>query len=163
MKQGGSYAVNSGHILEGLVENSLIAKGLLVVTYREWVLNKPAYGEELLIKHVPYEGLYKHASHTEFVVISKEHNIHTRIECKWQQSSGSVDEKFPYLFLNCTEKMTEPHVIVLLDGGGAKQGAIDWFKSSCNIFNNNPEENLGRKVDLMSTVEFLQWVNNTFK
>ncbi len=163
MKQGGSYAVSSGRILEGIVENSLITKGLRVVTYKEWISNKPAYGDELLIKKVPYEGLYKHASHTEFVVVSKAHNIHTRVECKWQQSSGSVDEKFPYLFLNCTEKMTEPHIIVLLDGGGAKQGAIDWFKSSCAIFNNNPEKNLGRKVDLMCTVEFLQWVNNTFR
>ena len=64
MKQGGSYAVNSGRILEGIVENSLITKGLQVVTYKEWILNKSLYGEELLIKKVPYEGLYKHASHT---------------------------------------------------------------------------------------------------
>ena len=81
MKQGGSYAVSSGRILEGIVENSLITKGLRVVTYREWILNKPAYGDELLIKKVPYEGLYKHASNTEFVAMSKEHNIHTRFEC----------------------------------------------------------------------------------
>jgi len=163
MKQGGSYAVNSGRILEGIVENSLITKGLQVVTYKEWISNKSLYGEELLIKKVPYEGLYKHASHTEFVVVSKAHQIHTRIECKWQQSSGSVDEKFPYLFLNCTEKMTEPHIIVLLDGGGAKQGAIDWFKSSCAQFNKSSEKNSGRKVELMCTVEFLQWVNKTFR
>ena len=163
MKQGGAYAVSSGRILEGIVENSLITKGLQVVTYKNWILNKQIYGDELLIKKVPYEGLYKHASHTEFLVVSKAHDIHTRIECKWQQSSGSVDEKFPYLFLNCTEKMTEPHIIVLLDGGGAKQGAIDWFKSSCTLFNNSPEKNGGRRVDLMCTVEFLQWVNKTFR
>lgn len=163
MKQGGSYAVSSGRILEGIVENSLLTKGLTVVTYKDWIKNKPAYGGELLIKKVPYEGLYKHASNTEFLVVSRAHNIETRIECKWQQSSGSVDEKFPYLFLNCTEKMTEPQIIVLLDGGGAKQGAIDWFKRSCENFNHNSEKNSGRRVELMSTVEFLQWVNNTFR
>jgi hypothetical protein len=163
MKQGGAYAVSSGRILEGIVENALITKGLQVVTYKEWVKNKAAYSEELLIKKVPYEGLYKHSSHTEFLVLSKEHNIHTRIECKWQQSSGSVDEKLPYLFLNCTEKMIEPHIIVLLDGGGAKQGAIDWFKSSCENFNNQHESISGRRVELMCTVEFLQWVNKTFR
>ncbi len=163
MKQGGSYAVSSGRILEGIVENSLVTKGLIVVPYKDWIKNKSAYGDELLIKKVPYEGLYKHASHTEFLVISRARNIETRIECKWQQSSGSVDEKFPYLFLNCTEKMTEPHIIVLLDGGGAKQGAIDWFKRSCESFNNNSGKESGRRVELMSTVEFLQWVNNTFR
>jgi hypothetical protein len=29
------------------------------------------------------------------------------IECKWQQVSGSVDEKLPYLYLNCIEAMPE--------------------------------------------------------
>ena len=163
MKQGGSYAINSGLILEGVVENTLMTKGFRVVTYKEWIKNKQAYGDELLIKKIPYEGLYKHASNTEFLVISKIHHIETRIECKWQQSSGSVDEKFPYLFLNCTEKMTEPHIIVLLDGGCAKQGAIDWLKGACHKFNEDPQKNSGRRVDLMSTVEFIQWVNKTFR
>lgn len=163
MKQGGSYAVNCGRILEGIVENTLIAKGLSVVTYKEWIKKKHAYSDELLIKKVPYEGLYKHASNTEFLVISKKHNIETRIECKWQQSSGSVDEKFPYLFLNCTEKMTEPHIIILLDGGGAKQGAVDWFKGSCQKFNEDHKKNSGRRIELMSTVEFIKWVNKTFR
>lgn len=155
--------MNCGRILEGIVENTLIAKGLNVVTYKDWIKSKLAYGDELLLKKVPYEGLYKHASNTEFLVISKAHNIETRIECKWQQSSGSVDEKFPYLFLNCTEKMTEPHIIVLLDGGGAKQGAVDWFKGACQKFNTDHQKNSGRRVELMSTVEFLQWVNKTFR
>lgn len=59
--------------------------------------------------------------------------------------------------------MTEPHIIVLLDGGGAKQGAIDWFKGTCLKFNQDSQNNSGRRVDLMSTVEFIQWVNKTFR
>ena len=50
MKQGGSYAVNSGRILEGIVENTLMTKGFRVVTYKEWIKNKQSYGDELLIK-----------------------------------------------------------------------------------------------------------------
>lgn len=46
-------------------------------------LNPYNYGEEVLLKNVPYEGLYKHASTTEFVLMSKGYNLHTRIECKW--------------------------------------------------------------------------------
>jgi hypothetical protein len=47
------------------------------------------------------------------------------IECKWQRISGSVDEKFPYAYLNCIEAMPERDIIIVVDGGGAKQGAVD--------------------------------------
>lgn len=106
---------------------------------------------------------YKHASTTEFVLMSKRYNLHTRIECKWQKVSGSVDEKLPYLFLNCFEKMLESHVIILLDGGGAKQGAIEWLRDFCEIFNLRESNNSKRKIDLMNMTEFVQWVNHVFK
>lgn len=105
MKQGGSYAVSSGRILEGVVEHALVSRGFSVASYKEWRLQLATHSDLLLIKNVPYEGLYEHASTTEFLVLSKKHAVQTRIECKWQQSAGSVDEKFPYLFLNCSEKM----------------------------------------------------------
>lgn len=163
MKQGGSYATSSGGVLEGLVEFALVKKGFTVVRYKDWKLNPDGFGEELLLKNVPYEGLYKHASTTEFVLMSKNYNLHTRIECKWQQVGGSVDEKFPYLFLNCSEKMLEPHIIILLDGGGAKPGAIDWLKDACDAFNLRESLTAKRRIDLMNMTEFVQWVNSVFK
>ncbi|HDI4393137.1 TPA: 4-diphosphocytidyl-2C-methyl-D-erythritol kinase, partial [Legionella pneumophila] len=75
MKQGGSYANSSGGVLEGLVEFALTKKGFTVVRYKDWKLNPSSYGEELLLKNVPYEGLYKHASATEFVLMSKAYNL----------------------------------------------------------------------------------------
>ncbi|MDW9176982.1 PD-(D/E)XK nuclease superfamily protein [Legionella pneumophila] len=163
MKQGGSYANSSGGVLEGLVEHALAKKGFAVAKYKDWLLNQEQYGEEVLLKNVPYEGLYKHASTTEFVLISKKYNLETRIECKWQQVSGSVDEKLPYLFLNCSEKMTEPQVIILLDGGGAKPGAVEWLRNACDQFNEREVNLSKRRVDLMNMTEFVQWVNGTFK
>ncbi|WP_347252586.1 PD-(D/E)XK nuclease superfamily protein [Legionella sp.] len=163
MKQGGAYANSSGGVLEGLVEFVLTKKGFSVIRYKDWKLNPTSYGEELLLKNVPYEGLYKHASTTEFVLISKAYNLHTRIECKWQQVSGSVDEKLPYLFLNCSEKMLELHVIILLDGGGAKQGAIEWLRESCEKFNLRESTTSKRRIDLMNMTEFVQWANTIFK
>jgi hypothetical protein len=50
--------------------------------------------------------------------MSKAHGVHVRIECKWQQSAGSVDEKLPYLYLNAIESMPEDHVIIVYGGGG---------------------------------------------
>lgn len=163
MKQGGYHAAVSGKVLESIVESSLCAKGLSVVPYKDYDKNRDQFGEELLLKNVPYDSIYQHASKTEFLALSKEYDICTRIECKWQQASGSVDEKFPFLFLNCAEKMVEPHVVILLDGGGAKPGAINWLSNACEEFNLKEKHKSGRRIDLMNATEFLQWVNSAFK
>ena len=47
------------------------------------------------------------------------------IQCKWQASSGSVDEKYPYE-LACINHLSVPTIIVL-DGGGYKPGAKEWL------------------------------------
>ncbi len=49
------------------------------------------------------------------------------IQCKWQASSGSVDEKFPFE-VECIAHDAFPAIIVL-DGGGASKGAKDWLLS----------------------------------
>lgn len=48
------------------------------------------------------------------------------IECKWQKSKGSVDEKYPYL-CECIEYNRVP-TIIIIDGGGYKLGAFNWLK-----------------------------------
>lgn len=50
------------------------------------------------------------------------------IESKWQDSSGSVDEKFPYLVANIKTCYPCP-VIVMAGGGGARADAIRWLKA----------------------------------
>ena len=160
MKQGGALANSSGRVLENIVESSLNSKGLVTVQYKAWCKAPEKYGDELLLKNVPYTSIYNHAGKTEFLIKSKAYALETRIECKWQQSSGSVDEKYPFLFLNCTEKMQEPHIIILLDGGGAKQGAINWLEQACLDFNKN---NSIRTIDLMNSTKFIQWVNKRLR
>lgn len=48
------------------------------------------------------------------------------IQCKWQASSGSVEEKYPFEVLNI-QKDDYPTIIVL-DGGGYSKGAEGWLK-----------------------------------
>jgi hypothetical protein len=48
------------------------------------------------------------------------------IECKWQESAGSVDEKYPFVMLNITKIGVS--TIVLIDGDGYKKQAFDWLK-----------------------------------
>lgn len=163
MKQGGAVANSNGRVLENIVESSLNTKGFTSINYKDWHKDPTTFGEEVLIKNVPYLNVYNHASKTEFVIRSKKHSLDTRIECKWQQASGSVDEKYPFLFINCAERMNEPQIIILLDGGGAKPGAINWLRCACESFNLQQKEGLKRRIDLMNSTEFLQWVNRTLK
>jgi hypothetical protein len=80
--------------------------------------------------NVPFTTIYNHDGNTEFLLISERYNTCARIECKWQQVSGSVDEKLPYLYLNAIEAMPENTIIILIDGQGWKHGAIQWLKDA---------------------------------
>lgn len=72
------------------------------------------------------------------------------IESKWQGSSGSADEKFCFLELNIRTRYPAP-TIVVLDGGGARPGMVEWFKAQVD----------GQKlIGVLSLMEFLLWVNH---
>lgn len=163
IEQGGAIATSSGKVLESTVEAVLCAKGIEKVNYTQWIKNKLKYGEELLLKNIPYTSIYQHETKTEFLLSSEKYQINARIECKWQQAAGSVDEKFPYLFLNYTQQVQEPLVIVLLDGGGAKKGAVHWLRQACAQFNLEQRNSTKRRLEVMNMMDFVRWVNHVFK
>ncbi len=70
------------------------------------------------------------------------------IEVKWQQSTGSVDEKFPYLVHNIKECYPCP-ALVIADGGGQRPGALQWLRDQAG-------DNL---LAVFSLSEFLAWAN----
>lgn len=154
----GNIANSSGTVLEQNVVSTFKAKGFEVVKYSFWEKNK--YGGELILKNVPFESIYGHKAYTEFLLKSKKYNLEIRIECKWQQSAGSVDEKLPYLYLNCVESMLENHIIIIIDGGGYKEGALKWIKESARTkkYQNSNMKN----IQIMNIVEFMTWANNNF-
>ena len=47
------------------------------------------------------------------------------IEVKWQSTGGSVDEKLPFVVLSL-EEMPCTQSILIVDGGGMRQCALDW-------------------------------------
>lgn len=161
-KQGG-LANSSGNTLEKMVIATFESKGFQVVMYRQWVINQDKYGQELLLRNVPYETIYGHNGNTEFLIKSQRYNLDVRLECKWQQSSGSVDEKFPYLYLNCIEKMPEPTIIIIVDGGGAKPGAVEWLKSAANSSRYWKNDKPQKEILVMDLQGFIIWANNTFR
>ena len=70
------------------------------------------------------------------------------IESKWQQSVGSVDEKYPYLVLNIKTKYPAK-TIIILDGRGYKPKAKIWLRSQ--IGNN--------LIAVFDMSEFQVWAN----
>lgn len=70
------------------------------------------------------------------------------IEVKWQQSQGSVDEKFPYLVNNICECYPCP-ALVIADGGGQRLGAIQWLRNQVGP----------QLIAIHTLAEFLAWAN----
>lgn len=71
------------------------------------------------------------------------------IESKWQQSGGSVDEKYPYLVLNIQTEYTSP-TILLFDGGGYKNGAETWIRN---------QSGHGNLIHVFNMPQYAAWVN----
>ena len=160
--QGGT-ANRQGRVLEKTIIPTFEARSFEIVKYSDWMKKPDKYGSEILLKHVPYTTIYGHRGYTEFLAQSKRYNLNHRIECKWQQSSGSVDEKFPYLYLNCIEAMPEPNIIIIAGGGGMKQGAIPWLKRVVLERRYLPVGAAEKNIQVFSIEEFLLWANQTFK
>lgn len=160
MKQGTRSNV-SGAQLEDAIKQVLIRKGFRVVKYKEYESNPNYFQEELLLEDVPYTSIYGHQGKTEFLLVSKKYNLRTRIECKWQQTSGSVDEKLPYLYLNAIEAMPEKQIILIIDGDGWKKGAIKWLEDAIQSkkYMKFGDE---KEILLLDLKKFFSWANKTF-
>lgn len=152
----------SGNQLEVAVKTVLMGKGFELVRYRLWEKNKEKYGTELLLENVPFSTIYSHRGNTEFLLLSERFNLNMRIECKWQQVSGSVDEKLPYLYLNCIENMPEDNIMILIDGAGWKRGAIAWLKEAVATKKYTTQHNQHKTILVYSLMEFFTWANHTF-
>jgi hypothetical protein len=162
IKQG-SLANISGNTLEQIVVSTLLPKGFTLVTFGEYAKAPLSFGKELLIRNAPYQTIYGHPGKTEFLVLSEKYGLEMRIECKWQQSPGSVDEKFPYLYLNCVEAMPEPQIMIIVDGGGAKAGAVEWLKSTASSGKYMSSKRENKIITVFTLSEFVQWAHKTLR
>jgi hypothetical protein len=158
----GANSNTTGSQLEVAVKTVLTGKGFQLLNYRVWNKNKEQYGDELLLENVPFTTVYGHKGNTEFLLISKKYGLHIRIECKWQQTPGSVDEKLPYLYLNTIEAMPENSIMILIDGDGWKAGAIKWLKDAVNNKKYTNEHNRNKNILVFNLTEFFTWANTTF-
>jgi hypothetical protein len=125
----GTTANYTGSSLEQFIEARLVTLGYKQVDKKRFMpttyLEQPIYARQFYLGRSIYETNF----FCDFIIYHPEkwpNNL--VIESKWQQSGGSVDEKFPYLVLNHKLRSKYP-CIILLDGSGYKQGAENWLKN----------------------------------
>jgi hypothetical protein len=153
MTQGGR-ANKSGNILEANVETIFKEYNYFLVgnhVHKDLIFNAALlpkrYGKEVYIG----TGIYQTELKVDFYVLGIP-NLSSGliIECKWQESSGSVDEKFPYLNLNIQHSYPAP-TIVILGGAGMREGASNWLKARVNDNHN--------LLGVLSLDRFIAWAN----
>ena len=131
---GGSQANKTGNALERFVGNILAENGYTEFwDHKEQIFtNRDSVGGKQFARQVPCgTSIYETKRKCDFLVINKaQFPEGLIIECKWQESNGSVDEKYPFTVFNIL-KIGVP-TIILLDGGGYKKQAMEWLKSQAN-------------------------------
>lgn len=149
MESAGTTANRTGKRLEEFITYQLIESGYTEIERKKWktarYLDQPIYTRQLFL----CKSIYDTDVYGDFIVYHPEkHPNCLVIESKWQQSSGSVDEKLPFLVKNINEKF-QIDAIVVIDGGGFKKGAIKWVKNQIG----------GRLLYVFSMSDFHKWVN----
>jgi hypothetical protein len=102
-------ANRSGRIAEDFIASLLVSVG--IAFKRQVVVGRTIYDTELRV---------------DFLVGNlREFPRGLVIESKWQDVSGSADEKFPYLVANIQQSNLP--TIVIVHGGGCRPGALAWL------------------------------------
>lgn len=152
----GAKANRTGNTLERFVEQVLVNSGYSEFwNHKKQVFaNRKVIGGKQYSKQVPIgDTIYETQRKCDFLVINREKFPEDLIiECKWQQSKGSVDEKYPFLIYNIVR--TGIPTIILLDGGGYKKAAMDWLKENVN--------KRGSLLGVWNMSEFQKEVNDGF-
>jgi hypothetical protein len=152
----GSRANKTGNQLERFVQDALRAGG-----YAEFwnhksqaFANRKTIGGKQYLKQLPVgDTIYDTMRKCDFFIVNRSKFPNDLIiECKWQQISGSVDEKYPFLFFNIVK--TGVPTVVLIDGGGYKPAAKAWLKDQVS--------KTGALIGVWTMTEFQTQVNNGF-
>ena len=148
--KGGTQANYTGTTLQKFILSRLDERGYTYIHPSKFTpvryLEQPIYSRRFHIG----SSIYNTSQYCDFILYHPQKwRDNLVIESKWQQSGGSVDEKYPYLVLNIQMKYQSPTVLVL-DGGGYKRGAEEWVRSQAGN---------GNLLYVFNMAEFATWVN----
>lgn len=146
----GAQANLTGNRLERFIEFSIIDCGFTRIVDKKRLANamdtieEPAYARQVNIGNTIY-GTHLICDFLLFHPQKWSNGL--VIEAKWQQVSGTVDEKYPYFVMNIWA--SEYQTILIMDGGGYREGAERWVRSMQKF-------NL---IHVFNMREFQTWIN----
>lgn len=156
MKHPGSEANKTGRNWERHVEMIFKDFGAHIQEYKTNQNNGDMFQDIIVTRHVPYKSIYGLQSRSEFVFDIRSREFRARVEVKWQESSGSVDEKFPYVIANARQAYPESHIWIIIDGGGARPAGIEWLKQEA-------KNTRHKEISIFTLAEFSPWLRNFLK
>lgn len=146
--QGGT-ANYTGGVLEAFVKARLSERKYSQVPGRRFEAAKGLGQAIYATQFVLCTGIYGTPIRCDFLLFRPNKECPSlAIETKWQQTSGTADEKYPYLVANIKDCYPCP-AIVLLDGEGYRQGAARWIKAQCD----------SKLLHVFTMGEFTKWAN----
>ena len=125
---GGKFANNAGKRLESFVAQHLDQRGYRYVTRDKFDLEKTLKKSAYTTQYEVGKSIYGKKRRVDLILYHPELYPNCLcIQCKWQSSGGSVEEKYPYEVESIAAGDYE--TIVILDGGGYSPGAHQWLVS----------------------------------
>ena len=147
----GKQANKTGRNLEHQIKEVLVSSGYNEIKDKKLFLDDLVFFEKVFSIHC-YIGnsIYGTKLFTDIILYHPEkYPNRLAIEIKWQQVSGSVDEKFPYIIENVKKRFPCP-AIIILDGDGYKLGAKKWLEDQID----------NKFLGVYSLSEFIKFTNN---
>ena len=150
-KSSGCLANDNGAALKESIANILIRRGYAEISKKKFLaarfLRQPFFTREFTVG----KSIYGTDLRSDLIIYHPDkHPGCLIIESKWQQSTGSVDEKYPFLVLSLKQKEIPYPAIVVLDGGGYKSLAEDWLRKQID----------DKLLNVFSMMEFRKWSNS---
>tara|TARA_B100000700_G_C14651277_1_gene672086 strand:- start:176 stop:682 length:507 start_codon:yes stop_codon:yes gene_type:complete len=165
--QGGTQANINGRVFEKHIITQLEDKGLVTISSR--LMDQ--LSTSMLIERFPNGVIAKGRNHYTSIYgnprcfseyrVYKNENLHFRLECKWQQGSGSVHEKIPYFYMNFIEdKFPEPMTIFVY-GGNAIISSAEWLKKAWEdrLY---VKKDFNKELKVFNLDQFMEWSNREF-
>lgn len=124
----GKFANSAGKRLENFVAEHLEQRGYRLVKrdkfHSEKKLKEPIYATQYNVG----KGIYGKKRFVDLILYHPVlHPACLCVQCKWQASGGSVEEKFPYEVESIAKGKYS--TIFVLDGGGYSLGSRQWLES----------------------------------
>jgi hypothetical protein len=159
---GGRRTKHGGRMLEEIIR-SLTLKDFSRRSYSEY---KKEFGglfppeARLLIERYPYPTMFGTKGYREYYLATKEWS--GQLECKYQNESGSVDEKLVYV-TETFRRDKEPAMAIVYGGdyweSGRGRSVIQWLRQESVALHHTHNKDLR----VHNTTQFYAWVKKTWK